>query len=122
MDHAAQNGHLNIVQFLHTNRQEGCTNHAMESAAARGHFKTFKWLYANRSERFSPNLRYLQMGANDYYDQTLKCQALYTNHNRFGWFAHKLIIRSDFETVDLLIHKAYAQGVVSVEREFDDSW
>lgn len=122
MDHAARNGHLDIVQFLHTNRHEGCSNRAMESAAARSHFNTFKWLYENRAEPFAPNLRYLQMWANANYEQTLKCQALYTNHDRFGWFAHKLIKCSDFGTVDLLVRKAYDQGVTLVECEFDDSW
>jgi hypothetical protein len=29
MDEAARNGHINVVQWLHSNRNEGCTVYAM---------------------------------------------------------------------------------------------
>lgn len=50
MDSAASNGHLEIVQWLHTNRSEGCTAAAMDGAAKNGHFDVVKWLHAMRSE------------------------------------------------------------------------
>lgn len=118
MDHAARNGHLPIIRFLHSNRKEGCSTDAMKKAAARGHFDTFKWLYENQTEQFSPVLNNVPLEANEYNEQALKCQALFTNHDRFGWFARKLILCCDFESVDLLVRKASSQGVVSVEHEF----
>ncbi|RLN43696.1 hypothetical protein BBJ28_00013361 [Nothophytophthora sp. Chile5] len=50
MDGAAFNGHLRVVQWLHANRSEGCTTLAMNGAAACGHLEVVQWLHANRSE------------------------------------------------------------------------
>ena len=50
MDRAAMNGHLEIVKFLHNNRTEGCTTDAMDCAASNGHLETVKWLHENRTE------------------------------------------------------------------------
>jgi len=50
MNVAAGNGHLEIVKWLHTNRNDGCTTTAMNEAAANGHLETVKWLHANRKE------------------------------------------------------------------------
>jgi hypothetical protein len=36
MDNAALYGHLEVVKWLHVNRQEGCTNNAMDLAAENG--------------------------------------------------------------------------------------
>ncbi|POM74756.1 Hypothetical protein PHPALM_8237, partial [Phytophthora palmivora] len=47
---AAGNGHLNVVQWLHENRSEGCTSAAMDSAAKRGNWDILKWLHDNRNE------------------------------------------------------------------------
>jgi hypothetical protein len=38
MNSAAENGHLEVVQWLHENRSEGCTEDAMDFAARNGHF------------------------------------------------------------------------------------
>jgi ankyrin repeat protein len=38
MHWAARNGHLEVVQWLHENRKEGCTINAMNWAAECGHF------------------------------------------------------------------------------------
>jgi len=46
----AMNGHLEIVKFLHFNRTEGCTTYAMNRAAKHGHLEVVKWLHENRSE------------------------------------------------------------------------
>ncbi|KAK6093522.1 hypothetical protein MT418_006133 [Batrachochytrium dendrobatidis] len=50
MDEAALHGHLNIIQFLHTHRTEGATSTAMDNAAAFGHLNIVKWLHFNRTE------------------------------------------------------------------------
>lgn len=42
--------HLLIVQWLHTNRTEGCTIEAMEFAAANGHLEILQWLHEHTSE------------------------------------------------------------------------
>ena len=50
MDRAAEEGHLETVKWLHTNRREGCTTWAMDSAAGNGHLEVVQWLHANRTE------------------------------------------------------------------------
>src|SRR6476620_4102468 len=47
---AAENGHLDIVKFLHINRAEGCTKDAMDYAARKGHLDVVKFLHINRTE------------------------------------------------------------------------
>jgi hypothetical protein len=47
---AATYGHLEMVQWLHANRSEGCTTWAMDWAAEKGHLEMVQWLHANRSE------------------------------------------------------------------------
>lgn len=39
MDEASKNGYLEVVQWLHQNRQEGCTGGAMDMAASHGHLE-----------------------------------------------------------------------------------
>lgn len=90
----------------------------LKKAAANGHFDTFKWLYENRSKPFGPDLSSLDMHA---YENTLKCLALYTKHDRFGSFVDKLVRGGYYETVDLLVAKARAEAVKSVEREVVDT-
>ena len=36
MNYAAHNGHLEVIKWLHTNRFEGCSTYAMNSAAGNG--------------------------------------------------------------------------------------
>ncbi|KAF0718347.1 Aste57867_1751 [Aphanomyces stellatus] len=50
MDFAAANGHLEIVQFLHLHRPEGCTTFAMDRAAANGHLAVVQFLHKHRTE------------------------------------------------------------------------
>ena len=47
MDHAASNGYLDVVKSLHENRKEGCTEWAMNWAAENGHFGVVHWLREN---------------------------------------------------------------------------
>lgn len=53
---AARNGHLQVVQWLHSNRQEGCTTRAVDDAAKNGFLDVVKWLLENRSEGYSTDL------------------------------------------------------------------
>lgn len=55
MDNAAAGGYLDIVQFLHANRREGCTKGAMDGAAAAGHLAVVRWLHENRTEGCTTN-------------------------------------------------------------------
>ena len=50
MDCSANNGHLEVVKFLHENRTEGCTKYAMNRAAQRGNLEVVKFLHFNRTE------------------------------------------------------------------------
>ena len=47
MNWAAENGHLPVVQWLHANRQEGCTTLAINWAAKNGHLDIVQWLKEN---------------------------------------------------------------------------
>ncbi|KAG2810492.1 hypothetical protein PC116_g16662 [Phytophthora cactorum] len=51
----AANNHLDVVQWLHSNRTEGCTSDAMDLAAANGHLEMVQWLHAHRSESCTTN-------------------------------------------------------------------
>jgi hypothetical protein len=50
MNEAAGNGHLEMVQWLHFNRTEGCTTSAMNLAVENSHLEVIKWLHFNRPE------------------------------------------------------------------------
>ncbi|CAM9675785.1 unnamed protein product [Scytosiphon promiscuus] len=50
LDLAATFGHLEVVKFLHENRQEGCTTRAMDGAAGNNHLDVLVFLHENRSE------------------------------------------------------------------------
>jgi ankyrin repeat protein len=50
MDRAAERGNLKIVEWLHQNRSEGCTTDAMDKAAAAGQLEMVKWLHTHRKE------------------------------------------------------------------------
>ena len=53
MDIASARGHLEVIQWLHDNREEGCTSRALSLAAGRGHLKTVQWLKEHRSDSWS---------------------------------------------------------------------
>ncbi|KAF1327771.1 Ankyrin-like protein, partial [Globisporangium splendens] len=50
MDAAAQNGHLEVVRFLHETRREACTAFAMDRAACNGFLDVVQFLHENRTE------------------------------------------------------------------------
>ena len=50
MDIAAAEGDLNVVEYMHTHRHEGCTTKAMDYASRNGHLNVVKFLHENRSE------------------------------------------------------------------------
>lgn len=84
MDLAAEYGHLAVVQFLHANRHEGYTTETQATAAGMGHFELFRWLQTNRSEPFDPEIEEWFSQSEDIYRTGLKCQALFTHHERLG--------------------------------------
>ncbi|EGG18677.1 hypothetical protein DFA_04173 [Cavenderia fasciculata] len=55
INHAAKNGRLDIVEYLHLNRTEGCSTLAMDKAAMNGHFNVVQWLHWNRKEGGTTN-------------------------------------------------------------------
>lgn len=50
MDVAAELGHLEVIQWLHAHRREGCTTDAMDLAACNGHLHVVAWLHEHRRE------------------------------------------------------------------------
>jgi hypothetical protein len=50
MDSAALNGHLDMIRYLHTHRNEGATPLAMDMAALKGHVHVLRFLHEHRSE------------------------------------------------------------------------
>nr|KAJ3415137.1 hypothetical protein HK105_001583 [Polyrhizophydium stewartii] len=50
MDRAAENGHVGVLEFLHKHRTEGCTAAALQGAARGGHAAAVRFLLDNRSE------------------------------------------------------------------------
>ena len=54
MDLAASNGFLNVVEWLHNNRHEGSSQSGMDKAAENGHFGIVKFLHENRTEGCTP--------------------------------------------------------------------
>ena len=46
-DWAAENGHLEIVKYLHENRTEGCTIWSMSYLVNKGHLEIVKYLKDN---------------------------------------------------------------------------
>ncbi|EGG22821.1 hypothetical protein DFA_04951 [Cavenderia fasciculata] len=50
MNFASTHGYLDVLQFLHENRTEGCLTLAMDEAAKNGHFEVVKFLHYNRTE------------------------------------------------------------------------
>ena len=49
-NNACKIGNLDIIKWLHKNRNEGCTNYVMNYAAENGHLDIIKWLHENRNE------------------------------------------------------------------------
>jgi ankyrin repeat protein len=47
MNLAAEKGHLEVIKWLHENRDEGCTSDAMDWAAKNGHQEVVKYLREN---------------------------------------------------------------------------
>jgi hypothetical protein len=50
MDNAAGAGLLDVVEFLHTHRTEGCSTKALDLASTNGHVDVVRFLVENRSE------------------------------------------------------------------------
>ncbi|OQR89583.1 hypothetical protein THRCLA_22667 [Thraustotheca clavata] len=50
MDGAANNGHLDIVQFIHENRFEGCTPNALYGDIQNGYPNIVEYLLTHRQE------------------------------------------------------------------------
>ncbi|KAF0718055.1 Aste57867_1933 [Aphanomyces stellatus] len=56
MDMAAFHGHLELLEWLHTNpRSAGCTTSAMNLAARAGHVQVLEWLHVHRTEGCTVN-------------------------------------------------------------------
>ncbi|KAJ0398721.1 hypothetical protein P43SY_004138 [Pythium insidiosum] len=54
MDSAALCGRLEMVRYLHEHRTEGCTTTAMDLAALKGHLDVVRFLHEHRSEGCTP--------------------------------------------------------------------
>ncbi|OWZ19407.1 hypothetical protein PHMEG_0006347, partial [Phytophthora megakarya] len=51
MNIAAENGHFDVLKWLHANRPEGCTTFAMNIAASKGNLAMVQWLHENRNDK-----------------------------------------------------------------------
>jgi hypothetical protein len=67
MDKAAENGHIGVVEFLHNNDIGGCTVYAIDGAAANGCVYVIEFLYKNRKEGCTTNAL-IQASKNGYVD------------------------------------------------------
>ncbi|RLN96571.1 hypothetical protein BBJ28_00014362 [Nothophytophthora sp. Chile5] len=47
---AARNGHLEMVKWMHEHTMVSCTTSAIDGAAANGHLEVVQWLHKNRTE------------------------------------------------------------------------
>jgi hypothetical protein len=56
MDLASYNGDLNIVEFLHANRTEGCTTEAMDWASCNGHIDIVEFYMQTEMKDAQPRL------------------------------------------------------------------
>lgn len=65
MDLAALNGHLPILTWIHTNKAGGCTDLAADWAACRGHDGVLKWLYHHTASRCSAVATMVAAGRGD---------------------------------------------------------
>jgi hypothetical protein len=75
MDSAAANGHLGVVVWLHENRNEGCTQQAMNKALLNNHYDVVLWLLKNRTEcKVDEAIQFVQKHAENY-----------GNDNEFLW-------------------------------------
>ncbi|KAG2808913.1 hypothetical protein PC111_g16293 [Phytophthora cactorum] len=54
MDGAAANGRLDVVQWLHDHRSEGCSAAAKDKAVANSHLKMAEWLWKNYTTTCRP--------------------------------------------------------------------
>ncbi|EFA77115.1 hypothetical protein PPL_09868 [Heterostelium album PN500] len=87
MDLAANRGHADIVKFLHYNRTEGCSHHAMDGASFFGSLELVRFLHENRSEGCSTL-------ALDYAIQYNRVELIeYLKANRTEGFTSKKIVR-----------------------------
>ena len=50
---ASENGHLEIIKFLHENEKKGYTFKVINNASRNGHIKVLKWLQKNRKDNFT---------------------------------------------------------------------
>jgi hypothetical protein len=48
--HAALNGNLSMIKYLHNNKIDGCTDRVMDIAAHEGHLHIIEYLHENRNE------------------------------------------------------------------------
>uniref|UniRef100_K3W5I9 Ankyrin repeat-containing domain n=1 Tax=Globisporangium ultimum (strain ATCC 200006 / CBS 805.95 / DAOM BR144) TaxID=431595 RepID=K3W5I9_GLOUD len=50
MEYATENGHLDVMRWLHSHRNEGCTRDAIDNVAENGHFHVAKWFYEHHNK------------------------------------------------------------------------
>ena len=63
MDHAAENGNIEMLEWLHKETRAGYSFISVELAAAKGHLRVIQWLFNNTNVIFRPELiDYAAMG------------------------------------------------------------
>ena len=88
--YAAENGHLDIVKYLHFNRSEGCSKYAIDKACEKNHIDIVKFLDVNRSEGYSKfALEYAAIKGHlnvikYFYDKGVRHDKVFGHSVRFG--------------------------------------
>ena len=110
MDWAAENGHFEIIKWLHCNRKEGCTNDAMNRAAGNGHLEIVNWLHYNK-KRCTTDAMFLAAGnGHIIVNMAVRYNQLeilkWLHENKIGKFTNdiiKIIINSEYINIDMIM-------------------
>ncbi|KAF0691184.1 Aste57867_17532 [Aphanomyces stellatus] len=90
MDPTAANGHLDVLQYLHTHGAT-CTTEAMDLAAENGRWEVVQWLHQHRTEGCT--IRTLQAAANQGNLDLLRC--LYSHYSHIQALLNMVIVAAN---------------------------
>ncbi|KAF0720834.1 Aste57867_29 [Aphanomyces stellatus] len=112
IDNAATNGHLDMVQYLHAQRESKCTTQAMDGAAANGHLEVVQFQHDHRTEGCTTNAE----DAASLYGHDAIVRFLLAKRNEGGGVkaTNGYLARGDINMVKLLALGKCTSGSVNV--------